>query len=351
MASPDLGPDARWALLSARRTIPFGLGLALVLVYGLVALSWPRAETTGLDPDEAGALQRGLARAHAWSSVLLLLAPAVVVRTLQRVGAGHAAERRWLASTPLPRARFVLASYAGALAAAAAVVALAALAIELSVGAAGPTWRPVERVDHATFALTDEPRALAVGQTAGAARVGCDLRALGPGRITVELVARRGTAGRTLRRELGTHARLAIELPDGSGPVRLELRRVAGDATFVVPAGGIELARAVRSDRRAGLDLGARATLALAAWLGLAYGLGAWLSTPLAFALLASVQVACALADSPLAAWPGVDWAAALGRVARGELPPPLEPATAALSLALAAVGLALGSRSARGLA
>jgi len=343
--------DLRWVLLAARRTLPLGLALVLAAWLGLVAWFAPAADSAELAAADGAAVERGLQRAHAWGGLLLVATPALVALVLRQVGAARRREREWLASTPLARSRLVVATWLGTGLAALGLVTLAGVAIELAVGPSGPARRVLGRVEAATFAVSDAPRSFAIGAVEAGTldRVRFDLRALGPGSATVEVgVAGRPTDAR--RFELGTHRRLVLELPPGPGPWTVTIRRVDRvadggadrDATFVVPAGGIELLGAGIDDRAAAAEVAARAWLALIGWSGLALGLGAWLSVPLAFLSLAALQVAAALADEPPRAWPGIELGAAIAHVGRGELPAPLELGSVVATLGVAAAGLGL---------
>jgi len=348
------------ASLSLRRSLPWpvialaGL-LALVLARGAAAIAPELPALPG------GGLEGALARERMWTGMLAVLLPLVVLRQAGTTARWRRGEADWLACAP--RGRVLVSSGSGAFAGGLLVLSFAALCAEIAAGPAGAGLR-IEAQIPAPHVVLVGGRAVQrwrVEQADGALREGSLLRArlvliAGARAAEVRFSARRAGsegAATTVRRRITGRGSLLLPVPGGPGALELELEREGSAAIVALEGDGIELVRPVASERAASVAILVRAALALAAWLALALGLGAWLSSPTAaLALLALALPAWLATGDPHAAlegaWPWSGLPEAIEVAGQGFAPPmPAPRALATTGLAVLA-GLALAGAGLR---
>lgn len=264
----------RLAALALRRTAPPWLALVLVLV-GLLAA---RAATSD---EPAGA---ALARQGVWSFLLSTSTLAFVPLAASLAARFSTTEFGWVGAQPYGRARWFLASLAGALGAALGVTLLAAVLAEGAARHAGATLREVGLAAVPERGVLDgrEPVRWSVDAEAGETlRVQLLFVPIEP-TAEVEWSAERGGERRSVRATLSRPQALELAVPPGAGPLQLELARTSGGALALLAGERLQRLVTIGNARRASPALAAHALLAFAALLALALGLGPWLGTRLA---------------------------------------------------------------------
>jgi hypothetical protein len=339
------------ASLSLRRSLPW----PLIALAGLVALILARG-AAALAPvlPVGGGVERALAREGMWTGMLAVLLPLFVLRQAGTLARWRRGEADWLACAR--HGQVLVSAWSGAFAGGLLVLLFAALCAELTAG----SGRAGLRIE----AQLPAPRVVLVGGR-GAQRwrvEGADgelgqgslLRArvvlvAGAPAAEVRFSARRAEADgatTTVRRRISGRGSVLLDVPSGSGPLELELEREEPAAIVALEGDGVELVRPVASERAASAAILARAALALAAWLALALGLGAWLSSPTAalFLLALALPVWLAAGDPHAAlrgAWPWSGLPEAIEVAGQGFAPP--LPTARALATTVLAVAAGLG--------
>ena len=342
------------ARLALRRHLPPGFVLSMLALAVLAATTrWgppPDVLRDLLGEPDPARVERALARQGVWTTLLLALAPFVVLRSAGFVATWRRGEADWIASSPTGRLPALLSVWIGGTAAALLGVLAAAGVAEVSAGGGPPGLEVAERVDPPGAVLLEPGReewtlgSRDAGQPGAVLRVRLILVAGGPAADVRLTVARGEEIGETARR-IASRAELRVPIPPGAGPARAVFE--LAEPETIVAIESAEVLRPTASERLVSLRIGLCAGLALAAWLALALGLGAWVSP--GSATLGVLAVAAAgwsgLTAIPL---PGSDLPALIQRAGEGVvpsgslLPPGLFPAAGAvlLGLGLGVLGL-----------
>ncbi len=283
-----------------------------------------------LSPERSAELTRGLARQGIWGGALLLLLPALVLRSAASVTRLRRGDADWVGARPVSSMSWVLSTWIGLSVAGWLALGAVAAAAEWGRGSA-PTMA------FSGSLATGQARVVAGGETchwrlplsAEATPPGSRLRMVllrgfGPGGpvSSVTLQARRdgqtGPAAQTL-----VHGRSHVEvaLPEGSGALELKLSNQGEGAVTLLADPGFEFWRPAPSDRRASLEAFLRAALALSAALALGLGFGAWVSPATAGLGVLALWVGVHSALGAVAWLPGLRLPRALGFIGQGRLP------------------------------
>jgi hypothetical protein len=352
-------PASALARLALRRALGpvFLVGCAVLLV--LLALRDWAPPTTGLgaaSAEEARRIANGLARQGIWSGVLILIVPILILRAARTVSAWREGDVEWLACRATPRSTILVWTWLGSCAAGLAVLAATGFVAEMRAGPSLPGAQLAGRLGPPGSAWVEGRRALAwsVGDPRGRAPRGSRLRfelalasGTGPG-AEVILRARRappengpGLETRAAQR-IGTRAAIEVELPPGAGAVDLWLECAQAEDRVLLMSRAGELLVPAASDRAAGWEILARASLALAAGLALALGLGAWMNASSATAAILALMLVAWMAPRPSAIWPGADLLDALAIAGHGRVPPEIDARSIAVAALVVAGGLGL---------
>jgi hypothetical protein len=369
---------ASLARLSLVRTLsPWTIAWCAGVLALLALREWAPATASLGAPSVAAAraIEHGLARQGVWDGALLAIVPFLVWRAARTVSAWRAGDVDWMGSRAVSRATILVATWLGAFVASLLVIAPIALIAEARAGASVPsvrlvgtfgeagagwaegrralTWRARDPLDALTSSARDASTERAVLERAAdvlpRARFELALgSSSGPG-ASITLRARRmsstGAAETHTVKRVGTRSAIEVDLPPGRGDVEFSLACAdASDRVFLLSTRG-ELWSPVASDGAASTAILARMTLALAAWLALAIGFGAWMHATSAAAMLLALLVAvwCAPQTSTLASLvPGGDLLDALSIASRGRVPPAIDARSFAVCALIAAIGLSL---------
>ncbi len=367
--------NAGLCVLAFRRSLaPAVLGSWAVLAFLLLQRDWAGENAlieAGAGGGDAGALARGMTREGVWTVLVLAIVPLLIARAARTVSTWRAGEAEWLGSRSAGRGTILVSTWLGTWSGATALLALSFLAIELRagpVGAGGPSLRRAGEiaVPPATWIEANAPLAWTAPDPRERAPAGARVRielgfGAGSGASTeIDFRARRErvnrgrdgandeTGERITRGRMASRGFVEVELPPGPGDLRLELScERAGARAFVISDAG-ELWVPCASERAAGAGIFVRLLLALAAWIGLALGLGAWVSAPTAALALLAAWIPAWLGDRAPAWLPGADLWDALEVAGSGRVPAAFDLRSLALAAALAAFGLVLGAAGLR---
>ena len=334
-------------LLELRRGLRGGLALGGVLLAVLLASADWMPAALELEAGDQSALARGLVRQGTWSGALLLLLPAFVLHAAGTFARWRGGDADWLACRPTRRSAALSSTWCGATAA--AVIALAAVAVVVELGASGggATFAAAGTHDLSRYARVEPGEVIEVGLGSFAhdAPGGSRLRVLvvatvGAGPTTeVEIAAGRGGVQRLARERVTARTRVELELPPGDGDLSVRIANVGGGAAAVVAPGSFELWVPAGTERSASVAVVVRAAAGLAALIALAIGFGAWVGT---------VTAACAagalwwLGAAWLGeGWPGGGLGRTLGIIGQGRLPGDLDPLALVAGASLVILGLA----------
>ena len=345
------------ARLALRRHFTPGLGIcALALALLAATAHWgPPAGAVRelLDQVDPDGVERALARQGVWAVLSVFLAPFLVLRSAGAISTWRRGEVDWISSSPASPARVLLSTWIGACLAAGLAVLLSAVAAELAAGS-GPAGMALVDRSEAPRAVLSVPGARswtleshALNRPGATVRVHVLLVAGGPAADVRLLVTRGGGVGEQSRRMSG-RTELRVVAPAGEGPVEVRLELLEPDAIVALDASAVDVLAPVASERTASGRLGLHTWLALCAWLALALGLGAWVSTPTAALAVLALATASwsGLTGLP---FPGHDLPAAYALVGERLAPPGPSAADVAGLALVAAAGLGLALAGFRG--
>ncbi len=336
--------------LAARRGLPPAAALlGAVYLAALALVDWA-PELARMAAEDPARLAGALSRQGVWAGAALLLLPLLVVHFAGTVHRWRRGEVDWLASSPARPLSILVATWSGALLAGTAALAAAALAAEATAGAdrGGVRLAGVVETPRVTLAPGDSrasPLVRPPGPLPEGSVLAAELTAVAISEaVRVSLRASRPGAegaGELVEAWLKRRTRLEVPAPTGPGEVQLDLE-LSGPVPHCALT-RLELLTPTASERAAGAALFGRAWIALAAWLALALGLGAWTSPATAGLAIAGSWLIAALRPEPIAWLPGADLARALGVVGDGVVPARIgwEPWLGAAVLALVGLGLA----------
>lgn len=327
-----------WALLAFRRTLAPLLVLLCAAGFAVIARThWSSTE------GERGALERQAV----WLCACFGVVPLLVVRAARNAGRWVGAESDWVRPRPAARWKTSTTAFVGTWLAAGVLLGLGAVAAELAAGEHVPTARVVRApsIERALL-LPGEAvtRPLTLDGEASALRIHLvTLPGAGGPATRVHVSARRvGTAGEPVV-ALG-FSRFHVDVPVPSGDGELELVVVHGGAG--PPVGllehGIQGLADDPSRWGSAFDTWLHVWVAVGVWLGLAQGLGSWLSAGIATLLVGTLWLP--LFAGGASTWPGTELGVVLAGCGAGLGPAPLVPAQGLAAVALAALGVALSA-------
>jgi hypothetical protein len=236
--------------------------------------------------------------------------------------------------------------------AAAAILLLVSFAsIELRAGGAIASFAPATSIalPAARWIEPDEPLVVAVQEPVAIVEPGARARVdlafgYGSGSASeVVLSATRGPERRSASVHLASRGAVEVELPPGTGELRLEIACPRPGTRAYTVSDEIEIWTPCASDRSAGARILERILAASLAWIALAIGLAAWMSATSAALLVLAAWIAAWLGDATPSWLPGGDLWAALDTVGSGRVPALPDPRSHAIALGLAALGVLLG--------
>lgn len=344
------------ASLALRRALsPIVLAAWAILLVVALRFDWTGGsaslEATAGSAD-AGVLARGWTREGSWLVVVLAIVPLLVSRAARVIPTWRAGEGDWIGSRALGRPAIVASTLLGTWAGAAILLLASFAAIEVSAGHAIPSFRRAGSIalPAATWIESGTPLIVTLEDPGASLASGSRARvelAFGYGSGSASEVVLRASRADSNPRSASVHlasrGTVEVELPPGPGDLRLEIACPrAGTRAFAI-SDELELWAPCASDRWAGAQILLRLLAASLAWIGLTFGLAAWMSAPsAAFAVLAA-WVAAWLGDATPTWLPGGDLWAALDTVGSGRVPAAADPSSHAVALAIAALGVALG--------
>ncbi len=266
----------------------------------------------------------GVLRYSVWMTGLLVAGP-LLIANAARVGHRLArSDALWCASRPTSRLSILASSWAGSALAACAWVLLLAGSAELGagpdeasalqpVGSAALVAAESERAGVVTWQLQAPAHA-----DARVLRVPVGLIAIDGPAAKVRARLSRGGGGPFTERELliATRRPIEVTLPEGDGPLSLELERLGEGALVLVPATRAEWWRIAPGSSTASLLLFYRGALLACVLLAWAISLGVWMRPTAATTLILSVVVALWFSGGELGGW-----GALMDHVASGDLP------------------------------
>ena len=309
-----------------------------------------------LAADSATALARASAREGVWSIAILAVVPLLALRAARTVAGWRKGEGDWLGSRRASRGTIFLSTWVGTWIGGAAVLALAGLAIELGVGSGGPTFRRAGEIalPPAAWITPETPSRWTAREgesrwpPGSRARVERGFGAGTNASVEILLRALRGDgAERTASARIAARGVVEVEIPEGNGPLDLEIACARAGARAFVVSDSVEVWEPGARESSASVEILARVALALLAWSALGIGLGAWLSPPTAALALFAAWTPAFLAGDP--GWfPAADLWRALEITGSGRVPHSVDPVSIATALALAAIGLAIGAAGSR---
>jgi len=255
----------------------------------------------------------------------LLVAGPLLISNAARVGHRLArADAAWSASRPTSRLSILTSSWGGSALAACACFLLLAVTAEL--GAGPGEERALQPVGSAALTAVKAERAGVVSwhlqapahEDASVLRVPVGLIAAEGPAAKVRARFTRAGGGAFTEEELliATRRPIEVSLPEGDGPLVLELERLGEGALVLVPATRAEWWRIAADSSKASLLLFYQGALLACALLVWAMSLGVWMRPATTTALLLSVVLAMWFSPGELGGW-----GALMDQVASGDLP------------------------------
>jgi len=346
--------NAGLVLLALRRALaPVVLAAFVVLLAVSLGTDWAGGsaalEATAGSAD-AGALARGLERAGTWIVIALAIVPLLVARAARVVPTFRAGEGDWIGSRSLGRPAIAVSMLLGTWAGAAALLLATFAAIEIRAGSPVASFARAGSIPlpAARWIEPGSPLVVAIEDPGGRLPAGSRVRAelafgTGSGSASeVVLRASRPASERTASIRLATRGTVEVELPSGPGDLRLEIACPREGSRCFAVSEELELWVPCASDRAAGAQILVRLLAASLAWIGLALGLGAWMSAPSAALLVLAGWIAAWLGDATPAWLPGGDLWSAFDTVGAGRVPEAPDVRTHAVAIASAALGTLL---------
>ncbi len=337
--------NARLAALALRRTA------GPVVIAALLLAAWSAWSTPAAGALHDAEALRGLWIGSAWSTLVVLVAPLLV---LHAALARPAREAAWVESARIGPAGAARSAVAGAVLAALLVAGAWSAAFLPRMARTGdpPVPALVGRAPGPAEVLVDARAPLSwssdrIPGEAASARLELSLELSPGGGSDVLLCATRGAERREARAHLAPRGGVEVALPPGSGAVAFELSLPETGARGFVLGPELTLWRPAPA-ASAARGLAARAALALAAWAALAVLLASWLRPVTTVFLLLALWVP-AWSGAALLAWlPGADLFAAIALAEAGRAPAPVGLRGIAAASACVAAALVLAPRRAR---
>jgi len=335
------------ALLALRRALaPLVLAVWAMILFMSLRFDW----TGGSASLEATAgLVRGWTREGTWILVTLAIVPLLVSRAAQVVPTWRAGEGDWIGSRSVGRPVAVTSMLLGTWAGAAILLLLSFASIEVHAGDAIPSLRRAGSIGlpAARWIEPDKPLVVTVknlGTPQHGSRARVDLAfGYGSGSASEVVVnAIRGSEWRSASVHLASRGTVEVELPIGTGDLRIEIVCPRAGTRAYTVSDEIELWGPCADDRAAGARILLRLLVASLAWIALAIGLAAWMSAPSAALFVLAAWIAAWLGDATPSWLPGADLWAALDTVGSGRVPSSPDPRSHAIALGIAALGVIL---------
>jgi hypothetical protein len=355
--------SVRLCALALRRALAPGTLVWAALLAAILATNDWSSDAIALDAGggaPSDAVRGGLARQGLWAGFCLALMPMLVIRAAGTIGRWRSkGEVDWLGARAATRLSIAGSTVCGtllgawglvfawwALVAATGTGAAAALQLAGTIPAPGSSWVDGMHARAWTARVPD------VAQGVGT-RVRIEL-GLGAGAgPAAEVVLRASRATRdgataVASTRIGTRGMIEVELPSSGGEVELELSVSDPEARVLVLSESAEVWIPVASASAADRAIALRLCVASCAWLALAFGFGAWISTPSAALGVIALWIAAWLADTPCAWIPGVDLPETLGIASQGRVPAALDPRAYIGALVALVAGIALAAAGLR---
>jgi len=325
--------------LSLRRS------LLPTLLLGGAVVAWALWSTQGRELVR-GAVTPGLLRYSVWMAGVCVAGPLLIMGAAQT---GHRLAREdaaWTASRPASRLSILLSSWAGYCLAACIWLLLVAAAAELSAGE--QEERSLQPLGSVALTPLEDDRGYVASWQLEANSIARDLVL----RIPVGLIGVDGPSARVLVRltrsesgaltereqQLATTRPIEIELPEGDGPLTLQLERVGEGAIVLVPSKQAELWKITEEPAVASLLLSYQGILLACAMIAWAMSLGVWLRPAAAAGLVLSISFGLWVSEGPLGGW-----GALMENLSNGDVPGPPTLSGAFTSLAAWATGTLMG--------
>jgi len=337
------------ATLSARRVAPRSTWILLAATAGALLWGSNSESPAQIDARFLAALQRR----ETWTTLGALLAALVVYRASTLSLDWRRRDSDAFSGAPRSRLDLALSMWTGAFGAALTLTLALAVFVEGRAVDAAPWDRELGRARvTSSDGPHDERRLLASLSTPRGARwIELDLGFLATEvSATLELTARRDGDIRRVTRLVSSRTRLRVAAPNGDGEVELELRRSSGGGLVFLATDEVKFLGDAHSPRWASVVLALHASLAAAAWIALAFALGAYLPPLLASIAAFALATPSWLGEHP--AWSSASpWGSlpgALEAAGRGAIPALPEASVVASTAVVVALSLALATRGLR---
>lgn len=265
----------------------------LLLALALLAYVSPPAEWLLRIAEDAEQARHAFALQTIWSGSLWLVIPIVLLHAARLPSRWRGVESGWIASRPNGRMRVVCSAWLGTWFGATLLVGVVFVGAELGAGktSAATAWKHAGEFVGPARGIVPAAGVhwtLDEGEAGRLARIQV---ALAPGEAPfadARFTAQRGEHETHTEATLIARGELELELPSGTGPIEFELTRIGTGATLVVRDSRIDFFSPATSRFDASASIFAHAVLTLGALIAVALGLGSWLGTGYAFALLLS---------------------------------------------------------------
>lgn len=296
------------------------------LLLGALAVTWVLWSAHAGGASELSSFSRspGVLRHSVWMTGLLVAGPLLIANAARmghRLARGDAA---WCASRPSSRLSILTSSWTGSSLAACAWVLLVAVAAELGAGPGEQSG--LQPVGSAALVAVEAGRTGVVTwqlqapehEDASVLRVPVGLIAVEGPAAKVRARLARAEGGPFTEEELliATKRPIELSLPEGDGPLSLELERLGEGALVLVPSTRAGWWRTAPNSSTASLLLVYMGVLFACVLLAWAMSLGVWMRPAATTALLLSVVVALWFGEGEVGGW-----GALMDHVASGDLP------------------------------